>query len=456
MHSANTHNDNETQMIQNTENADTDTNEKEKRENLKQEMNTEQNINDDSNTNCCEEYKDTKINTISEIKSLKLNRLEYFEVFKLGMKVRYNGTKFFDNIKNGLTIPIHSIKEAKMIGDGNCFYKCLSKFCFCKVEYDERLRSGVSRFCRDNISEISEIQGKVLSQNGEYISTENYIKEMDNNRDWATDLDILITCFIFELNIGIYKYGEDKDNLEFVNSFVYEDNNVNNPTMLLIYENLNHFNLIYPFIPPNVINSEKPIVNDAEEVNPYPKYLGKDKDLYLNIFKFLNNGVVNGKRTWPKYIDYIHDKKFRDKKKSEFYKKIGLTNECNMDHILEFKKKFLKHDRPELIASQDKYIVENNTLYMTRYEYNNEVEKKLIFKKYLIPYEKDIKDIINKFHNDNNHPKIEEIIDSIKNDNYYWITMSGDVEQVLLNCPVCASRFTEKQGIDQEEMENEE
>ena len=99
--------------------------------------------------------------------------------------------------------------------------------------------------------------------------------------------------------------------------------------------------------------------------------------------------------------------------------------------------------------------MESNRLYLTRYEYKNLDEKKLIFKKYLIPYQKEIKGIIDKFHNNDTHPGKEEIIDSIKNDNYYWIGMSYDLDKVLSECPVCASKYIEKAEIDREEIEKE-
>ena len=64
--------------------------------------------------------------------------------------------------------------------------------------------------------------------------------------------------------------------------------------------------------------------------NPFLKYnAGNDQDLYLNIFNFLNSGKVNGKRVWPNYIENIKDKKKRDRKKLDFYRKIGYFRNKN-------------------------------------------------------------------------------------------------------------------------------
>ena len=420
-----------------------------------------QSINQNNNNfiqNNDEERQFKNINLIKEIKHLNLERLDYYDIFKCGMRIRYNSNTYFEQVKNKSLIPIENMKEATVYGAGNCFYKCLSKFLYCKVEFDENLRRGILTICQDNIYEINNYQNKVKIQNDEIIDTIDYINNMDKNINWASEIDIIITCFSFEMNIAIYKYSDDKNNLEYINSFIYDANISNNPTMILINEN-NHYNLIYPYIynsGTHIIN-EKNQFNDNDEINPYPRYLGKDKNLYFNIFKFLNDGIVNGKRTWPDYIEFIQDRKFRNKKKSEFYRKIGVTNECNVEHNLDFKKKICRYDNLDLIASQDKYIVENKRLYLTRYEYNNTTEKKLIFKKYLIPYQKEIANILYKNHDENNHPGRDETIESIKNNNYYWVTINIDVEEYLNNCIICGSKNNEKTKDEKlEEEENEE
>ena len=388
-----------------------------------------------------------------EIKNIGLDRLEYFDIFKCGMKIRYNSNKFINSIQNKLDIQTSHTKEAKMIGNGNCFYKCLSKFLYCKTEYDEKLRDGVLRFCKDNNIKISNYLNQVKTQNDELINTVDYINNVNKNNDWSEDIELTICSFVFEMNIAIYKYTEDRKKLQFIKSYIFEENNINNPTMIVINDKTNHYNMIYPYTTTSTgIDEQNQTFIDHDELNPYPKYLGKDKNLYYNIFNFLNDGIVNGKRTWPYYIQYIQDKKFRDKKKSEFYKKIGITNECNMDHTLDFKKKFFKLEKPDLIASQDKYIVENNRLYLTRYEYNNTTEKKLIFKKYQIPYKTEIKDVLYKSHDEKNHPGKEETIEQIKNNNYYWISMSTDVDEYLNNCSLCYNKVVEKS---EQELEQE-
>ena len=68
---------------------------------------------------------------------------------------------------------------------------------------------------------------------------------------------------------------------------------------------------------------------------------------------------------------------------------------------------------------QDKYIIENNRLYLTRNEYDSNSEHNLVFKKYLIPYKIEVDSIIDKYHNEVNHQGTDKTIEVIKNNNYY-------------------------------------
>ena len=69
---------------------------------------------------------------------------------------------------------------------------------------------------------------------------------MEIDKNWAVDIDIIATCYIFCINIVIYKFDENKNYISFINSYIYKENTKNNPLLILIYENNNHYNLIYP------------------------------------------------------------------------------------------------------------------------------------------------------------------------------------------------------------------
>ena len=71
------------------------------------------------------------------------------------------------------------------------------------------------------------------------------------------------------------------------------------------------------------------------EDNPFPIYSkGNDENLYLHIYNFISNGLKNGQRVWPAYIENIKDKNIRHKKKLQFYRKLYLKNKvsCKNDN----------------------------------------------------------------------------------------------------------------------------
>ena len=75
--------------------------------------------------------------------------------------------------------------------------------------------------------------------------------------------------------------------------------------------------------------------------NPFPIYTkGCDENLYNHIFRYLNEGIKDGKRYWPNYINDIKEKKIRDNKKLEFCRKITFKKKLkkcineNIDNIL--------------------------------------------------------------------------------------------------------------------------
>ena len=80
---------------------------------------------------------------------------------------------------------------------------------------------------------------------------------MEKTQTWAVDLDITVASFLFGINIAIYKFNNNRNYIHFLNTFSYENNSSKNPLMLLLNENLNHFDLIMPKIFDRYINIMK-------------------------------------------------------------------------------------------------------------------------------------------------------------------------------------------------------
>ena len=524
-------------------------------------------INKNINGDNCEKQRKP---SVQEIKNINLKRIEYFDnIFRCGLYMKYDNNKLYNYVINKVPIPVFKIKEYKKDFQDNFYYKCLSIFLYNRIECFSTIRQFVQNYCKDNIYELSNVKNEVVIENNILINTSEYINNMNKNPDLVTDIDIIITSYIFGINVAIYNYSFDKENLEYINSFIYEDNS-NNPLMILKLENFNDYNIIFPkkatarssrrdlqlsgiqmerfmrnnmiqnnniihndnimenndkipitnnymsinnctpinnnFIPINnsyhnynsnqnnnisndnaiqsnnftqnnnslfpnkenlialsnkksniILNSNIMQYNDInnecysrdsstgsmdddkkspyDESNPFPKYtMGKDENLYFNFYKFLKSANRKGRREWPDYILLTKDYKLRNSRKLTFYRKLGIVREGKIN--------FNKNDKNFIEPSKkiDKYIIENDRLYLARndYEFDNVEKAKLVYKKYLIPYKNETDDIISKYHNENCHPGVDETIEIIKKNNYYWISMLLDVKKYIKECPVCA------------------
>ena len=91
---------------------------------------------------------------------------------------------------------------------------------------------------------------------------------ISNEGNWATNIDITVTSYLYNINIAIYFMGEDEKQLEYVHLFSYGEQNLTEPLLILLNENFNHFNLIYDIneIGPNNINNSQ-IENNLENKN---------------------------------------------------------------------------------------------------------------------------------------------------------------------------------------------
>ena len=388
--------------------------------------------------NYIDERREMKVKSLKGIKKLVLKYLKYTDsIFKCGINIKYNCSKFYNCVQNGLNIPIVSSNIYLVEGDGNYFYRCLSVFLYGRIDYFDVLRKAVITFCKKNKEEIIEFRKEVEIRNGVFIETKEYIDSMEKNINWSSDIEITICSYLFCVNIAIYSYCNDGMNYEYVNSYLYDENNLNYPLMIMSNEKLDHFHLIYPKVEMeenNIIakyldlnNNDEEVTKIINDINPFPKYTkGTDENLYYNIFKFLYNGIKNGKRTWPDYIENTKDRKQREIQKTNFYRRAGII-----------KSTVTKRDSDELLYIKDKYLIENNRLYITLYEFNNGNENDLIYRKYMIPFDKEVNSIINICHNQCNHKGLDETLETIKKNNFFWCNMHKDIKKFLKRCLIC-------------------
>ena len=127
--------------------------------------------------------------------------------------------------------------------DGNCFYKCVSFFLYGTMAYHREVRNTISNVCKANIEVLSDFQAEVEIRKDKYIPTRDYIYMISDEGNWATNIDISVTAYIYNINIAIYFNDEKDEELRYAHIFSYEDNDYKNPLLLLQNENFNHFNI---------------------------------------------------------------------------------------------------------------------------------------------------------------------------------------------------------------------
>ena len=169
------------------------------------------------------------------------------KIFISNFNITYDSNILFDYVKEKSNIDKKYFTIIKVNSDGNCFYSALSEFLYSNSLYHKFIRNAVSSYCQINKDIIIDFQDSVEIRNNIFINTEEYINIMGNDKNWAVDIDIYISAFLFGINIVIYKFEVDKNYIEFLSSFYSDENNRNIPLCILINENENHFNLIKPF-----------------------------------------------------------------------------------------------------------------------------------------------------------------------------------------------------------------
>ena len=434
-----------------------------------------------------------EINAIRNIKNIKLNKADYMDsMFKCGIKIKFNNrNNFYDYVKNGLNIPSNLFNIYKVEGNGNCFYRCLSEFLYGRPDYYKQLRRAVITFCKENINELSSYKEKVEIQDGVLIDTKEYIENLDEeDTKWSKDIEITASCFLFGINTAIYNNSsninnKDEDNIEYLKSYIYDENSTKTPLMILNEDSKEHMNIIFPKLEiiefqrknktkneenqipkpykrkkkdelntkieeesicesQNTTNTTGNTDTNTEtnhckyEVNPFPTYShGNDENLYWNIYKFLDSGVKDGKRQWPEYIENIKDKKLKDYKKADFRRKCGVIKTARRKKATGENGEVI---RQEIYSTKDKYIVENDKLYLSRIEHSRDDPQKLITKKFMIPFKKDIRAILHKCHDEKNHQSLQDTFESIKDSNYFWTTMYADSIKYIKMCSVCSKK----------------
>ena len=106
----------------------------------------------------------------------------------------------FDNI-----LHLSNRVAQNVLGDGNCFFRCLSQYFLGTEEFHRHIREKIVNFMITHIDVFS----RYISQNNRHLTVNEYLLNMSSTHgsiaSWATDVEIEATATL--LQVPIYVLG---------------------------------------------------------------------------------------------------------------------------------------------------------------------------------------------------------------------------------------------------------
>ena len=149
---------------------------------------------------------------------------------------------FIDIVKTLNPINKNDIKIVKVIGDGNCLYRCISFFLLGNEQFFSDIKNEIISWIEKNRELFNDFFGDddINNKTKEELAEEEY-KYIKSKDSWGGFHTIEIACIIFGISIGVHT---DNGNNEFVRYSFSENLKRDAKLMLLSYHNNNHFDLI--------------------------------------------------------------------------------------------------------------------------------------------------------------------------------------------------------------------
>ena len=121
---------------------------------------------------------------------------------------------FIDIVKTLNPINKNDIKIVKVIGDGNCLYRCISFFLLRNEQFFSDIKNEIISWIEKNRELFNDFFGDddINNKTKEELAEEEY-KYIKSKDSWGGFHTIEIACIIFGISIGVYT---DNGNNEFV------------------------------------------------------------------------------------------------------------------------------------------------------------------------------------------------------------------------------------------------
>jgi len=206
----------------------------------------------------------------------------------------------YDIVKKHKEINKDLVDIVNVEKDGNCFYRAISYFLYNNEDAHTNIRQQISQKAKE--AHKKEPENRNLLE-GLDISDSQYINNIQDNGNYAGDLEISTAQELFNINIAAYRW-ENNYKLSFIN-FYNVDNNYKKNLLILIFINNNHFQLAYykknkeevkkdNNIGKNDMKNEYDIKNIKKELNnnsPNKKVKSKSNPINFDFSKFNEKNI---------------------------------------------------------------------------------------------------------------------------------------------------------------------
>ena len=308
------------------------------------------------------------------------------EIFKNIFNILPNNEAYIDKITNKLNIEQPNLNIVQIIPDGKCYFRCVSQFLYQNESQYNLIRMAIYTYAVSYIEEICAFQPNVEINPNVYLPTKAYIKQMCNNKEWAGDIEIILTSYIFGIHIAVYRdyYINHKNEKVYDNLYHYIfdikqeiGNDKNNLLMILLHENNNHYNLLY--FNSDLEEDMSELKSATSNINASKKKEKVNKDNILSRNKNINIDISN---SYDNYRDNYHtnyESVNNNDNKIIISKKINIIDSTVADNSKENLKSTLINQFPNYTLGEDKNFYFNVYLFLK----NGIKNKKLTWPDYI-------------------------------------------------------------------------
>ena len=346
-----------------------------------------------------------------------------------------------DLVNNNQNINANQIKIIKVLGDGNCFYRCLSYFFLQSPDYYNEFKQLIIEWIDNNYEQYVNFFGDDEKHNlSKEEIAEKEFKDIKSKDSWGSDYTISIICLLLNIEIAVY-INDGSDVFKPYHYFKIYNNN-QNELMILSFHNSNHFDLIYS-IHENIENHilyEK--LNDIN-INPI---IDKNK-IKVSGTEFKNIYVETKNRASLYFYDEIANYLLSIQNHKEEIQALCIQNpNWHYNQILsliplKYPKRLEGNDTS---VNEKRYTFRKNCLNYKLDKFNrlcilNPLNKENEKEKYYkIPFIHEKNIIITENHANYNHCGKSNTYDNIIKNNWYWYGITRDIQDLINICPICS------------------